>query len=325
MSALWFPVEERTKATAIVVAMYGVGLALSFIIGPNMVPQPSNVTVGPSMDLQPPHMAVLYSFPEDFKIPLSETEEIRSDIRDMLYLAFGWSVFLFILVVVYFPSKPPTPPSRTAAIQRTDYVTGIKQIAQNLNFWILALCYALPSGIGLGWASVLEITLGEIGVSQETSGWLGFAFILTGNLSGIVAGICADIFKRRLKLFVFLLYALAAASIGCFILIYKGLIHSIPLLYISLILGAIGIVSPTPIFFELACDTTYPVSEGITNGIFTTINNIPAVLFLIVLTLPGMSTSWVNWCMLGAVLSTFPLLYFYKEQHTRLDIDLPRV
>ncbi len=32
-------------------------------------------------------------------------------------------------------------------------------------------------------------------------------------------------------------------------------------------------------------------------------------------------TSWMNWCMLGAVVVCIPILCLFKERYSRLDID----
>ena len=38
----------------------------------------------------------------------------------------GFMAVLFILTLVYFPAKPPTPPSASAETKREDFVEGAK-------------------------------------------------------------------------------------------------------------------------------------------------------------------------------------------------------
>ena len=41
-----------------------------------------------------------------------------------------------------------------------------------------------------------------------------------------------------------------------------------------------------PLFFEMACEVTYPVAEGVTNLVLTLANNIFGLLFLFVQMIP---------------------------------------
>ena len=41
---------------------------------------------------------------------------------------FGVVTVLFLAVVIYFPDKPPRPPSYSAKIKREDFSAGVKQI-----------------------------------------------------------------------------------------------------------------------------------------------------------------------------------------------------
>ena len=41
---------------------------------------------------------------------------------------FAVVTFLFILVLIYFPDKPPLPPSKSAKRKRDDFFAGAKQI-----------------------------------------------------------------------------------------------------------------------------------------------------------------------------------------------------
>ena len=48
------------------------------------------------------------------------------DIMVLLSVYSGVSTLLLILVILYFPSNPPTPPSISAAEERTDWRKGWK-------------------------------------------------------------------------------------------------------------------------------------------------------------------------------------------------------
>ena len=78
-------------------------------------------------------------------------------------------------------------------------------------------------------------------------------------------------------------------------------------------------MAPTPLFFELSCEVAWPVPEEVNNGFLTMILNVPIVIFLSILMVPGIGTSWMNWFALGSVVVSVPVMVFIKEQCARLD------
>ena len=49
-----------------------------------------------------------------------------------------------------------------------------------------------------------------------------------------------------------------------------------------------------PLFFELTCESTYPIAEGVTNGFLTWLNNIPGLILLLVLMVPSIGTTYFS-------------------------------
>lgn len=43
-------------------------------------------------------------------------------------LEFAASAAAFLIVLLYFPSKPPVPPSISAGCARNDFLQGLKQL-----------------------------------------------------------------------------------------------------------------------------------------------------------------------------------------------------
>ena len=60
------------------------------------------------------------------KIVLSDTKGLKP----MLFAEFGCCAALFLLTLVYFPTKPPTPPTITASVDRLEFKKGLKQLLQ---------------------------------------------------------------------------------------------------------------------------------------------------------------------------------------------------
>ena len=112
VSVTWFPANQRTTATAFSSILNGLGCAVPYLVGPMVVPTKFNGTN-------------------------TTIKEVRRDIMYLNYSAFGWSTLLFVIILIYFPSKPPTPPSITASTGRLDFKNGLKHIMKNKMLWIL--------------------------------------------------------------------------------------------------------------------------------------------------------------------------------------------
>ena len=189
LSATWFPAHQRTTSTTILSVVKGLEFRLSFIVGPLIVPSTVNSTQS---------------------LGNRTVDEVRKDIKFLMYVTFGWCAFLFICILMYFPAKPPHPPSRAASLKKLSHIAGIKLLVRNRKFWMVAFAFILPYGTQIGWASVLDVNLSKISISQTTVGWLGFTAGTTGNICSLLVGKCSDIFSRRLKLIILLCYAVSA-------------------------------------------------------------------------------------------------------------------
>ena len=58
---------------------------------------------------------------------------IRPEHRNQLIKSFiecGFSVLVFLIIMVYFPAKPPLPPTVSASIERVDFKVGVKVLAR---------------------------------------------------------------------------------------------------------------------------------------------------------------------------------------------------
>lgn len=171
VSTTWFPPNERTTATAIGALAANFGAALAFFIGPTMIPR----TFDNSND-------------NKFNLTDKDIRFIEVRLMDYFYLQTGLAAFLFLCVVVYFPAKPPLPPSIAALKRKTTeigYLEGIKTLISNRSYWFLVFVFAASFGIYFGWTSVLDLAVQPFNISEKTSGWLGTG----GSLAGIVSGI----------------------------------------------------------------------------------------------------------------------------------------
>lgn len=172
VSSTWFPPNERTTATAIGTLAANFGAGLAFFIGPSMIPKTFDNPGNSNLNLT------------DKDIGL-----IEARLRYYFYLQTGLAALLFGCVAVYFPSKPPLPPSKAALTRKVTeigYVEGLKLLIKNQSYWLLVFVLAASFGIYFGWTSVLDLAVQPFNISEKTSGWLGTGGSLAGIISGII-------------------------------------------------------------------------------------------------------------------------------------------
>ena len=165
LSATWFPSNERTTSTALVMSASFTGGALSFVLGPLFVD-----------DIGTVHYSQVNSTQREFYF---------NQIRNLFLVEAGFNGLLFLTVLIYFPANPPFPPSRSSGAERVDPKSGLSQLLRNKSFLLLALLYGASCGVYSGWTSVLDQNLQDFDVGQKFAGWLGFVAIVSGAISGV--------------------------------------------------------------------------------------------------------------------------------------------
>ncbi|XP_030895089.1 solute carrier family 49 member 4 [Leptonychotes weddellii] len=161
LSTTWFSADERATATAIASMLSYLGGACAFLVGPLVVPAPNGTS------------------------PLLASETSRTHIKDLieavLYAEFGVVCLLFSATLVYFPPRPPLPPSVAAASQRLSYRRSFCRLLSNMRFLMIALAYAIPLGVFAGWSGVLDLILTPVHVSQCLPELSWFNWCLPGS------------------------------------------------------------------------------------------------------------------------------------------------
>ncbi|XP_051760883.1 solute carrier family 49 member 4 [Ctenopharyngodon idella] len=307
LSTTWFAPDQRATATAIASLIGYLGSACAFLIGPLAVPAPNDTEkLGSTIYWNQNH--------------------IGDRIQFVLYAEFGMIAALFVVVLFYFPSRPPIPPSVAAASQRLSYRSSICRLLSNMRFLMIALAYSVPTGVVAGWAGVLDMILTPVKVSQVDAGWIGFWSLVGGCVFGVAMARFADYIRGMLKLILVLMFAGASLAATWFTLTCLTRLTHLPstkaTLYTSCILVGIFINSSVPIFFELFIETVYPVPEGITCGVVTFLSNLFTGLLLFFLTFYFTELSWLNWCLTGSCIFSLLLLLFFRESYDRLYLDV---
>ncbi|XP_064627340.1 heme transporter FLVCR2-like isoform X2 [Lineus longissimus] len=271
LAAVWFGPNEVSTATAIGVFGNQVGVALGFLIPPNMIP-----------------------FSRDY-------DEVGHNMSIMFYATAGVTTALFILVLCVFKKSPPVPPSlaQVAAVQAAaneDYGASLKRLLKNRGFLLLTLTYGVNTGSYYAIGTLLNpIILKYYEGQQLLVGYIGLTLVLAGVLGSVVAGIWLDKTKT-FRLTTILIYALSMVGMA----VFSGTLHLGQIVVVFVVVGALGffMTGYLPVGFEFAAEITYPESEGTSSGLL----NASAQCFGIIFTL-GMSSLVLNVSVLSANLS----------------------
>ncbi|XP_052071525.1 solute carrier family 49 member 4-like [Mytilus californianus] len=183
--------------------------------------------------------------------------------------------------------------------------------------------FAIPSGVYGSWGSVLDVNLKPFGISQKEAGWLDFYGSIGGTIFGILLSRFSDIFMKRIKSFLVVVYSVAAIFFVIFTLMCTNVIHPYTgVLYFTCIGGSTLVGGAMPLFFELSCETTYPIAEGVTTGFMTLALNITGTIFLLLSLIPNIGPIWPNWTLIGCIVVTVPMLIAFKADYKRIDVDV---
>jgi len=304
ISAQWFPRNQRTTATGLYTVANILGNCASYLVGPLMVPSTGTV----------------------------------NDIREYLWLMFYASCGTMLLATIYLPNRPPRgfEPSKTAGLERTDSSRGLRILVVTKDFWLLALAFGVMSGVYCGWgvlyALIVQKILGEDGLhnsdAQELAAQIGFCSFLAGNLTGFVLSAITDACAKRITMRMILIGLSLGGTLlygALCVLIYREEwieYAGLSTFFAICVLTGVCVLGSYPIFYEAAVEAVYPIGEGLSTSVLTTMTNLFNLIFLL---LPAFSVKIGTWVIyVSAVSCLFSLLcvYFFNGQLKRVAEDL---
>ena len=148
LSVKWFPVNERTTATGVVIATQMSGLIPPALLFPYVVrePRPGNTscTDPANKDL---------------------VQDIKTDVSYVLYTEAAVTSLVFLTMLAYFPASPPTPPSPSATAERYSVKKGLVNIFTSFKNIMTGIAFA-SINIPMMWITVANQNLHPLGLSQ---------------------------------------------------------------------------------------------------------------------------------------------------------------
>lgn len=300
VSAAWFPVNQRTTATAVMMTMNDVGKSVGFAVGPLMV-----------FDNDP-------------------VEAQRSQIRQVYYIEALLCAVALCGIMYYFPNQPLSSPSQSATDvedlrQESDTGSAVQDWGTLVTWpqgWILFLCTGVPVGVAQGWSMELDMNLLEaFGLSEDGADFIGFWQAPAGILVGVLFAFLSDRFPGNLKLLILILYAMAVLMFLWIVVCGNGEVQEDPfLLYFACIFGAACIDGSIPLYTELAIEATYPIGAGITGGFMQLLVMLVQCVFMFV-PIDQLGTQWMNWTLLISSATCTFCLFLWEAKYERLKVD----
>ncbi|XP_076035527.1 solute carrier family 49 member 4 homolog isoform X2 [Oratosquilla oratoria] len=319
LSSTWFPPKERTTATGVGCTFNQLGNAGGFFLGPLIVKSPNNS----SKNGTDPNATLFLMGDEPDP---AEVDVLRKEIMDYMWITAGICVAFFIFTIAYFPSKPKKPPSLSANLheETRPLLADLKLISKNCNFWTLLIPYAVTIGLNVAWSSVLDINVMPFNISQDEAGWLG-VYVTFGSVAmALIAARFTDILFGHIKLTIIILMGIATTGFTWFLLLMnRCLPFSKVQMYISVIIGASFNYACSPLFFELAVEIAYPVSEGVVGGFLTLFWNIAGSCFLFSMQGIKEDVVWMDYVLAVQGMLVIVLVAFVKEEYKRTQLDRP--
>ena len=342
LTAHWFPPNERNTATSVGQLFNALGNGLSFLLGLAMVTEPTELS-GTKCDAS----GDTITFAD-----LEPRETVR-DIMSLNYTHAAVDIVLFILLVLYFPSKPEKPPSISSAEERLDFVGGFKILAKSLDTWLVLIAYAFPQCLIQLYQSMMVINLTDLDLDYATENnsyveyetdtcegricehWvntLGVVMCFVSVFTSIAVASFLTLFKRKMKLSIMLLLCMSAILFIISTLVLEQVITFNSLaglklaLYLLLIPAVTLAQSSSPIAFELSVENSYPVSEGVIGGWLTGWFNVLGGVFFLIFLIPDelghpLDPRWLNFVLPISVIVPLPALVMLTEKYTRMKTD----
>ena len=313
ISAAWFPPNERTRATSISQMFNALGVGVSNLLGTYIVREVGGENSGDGDKTETG---------DDMNI-----KNVESDIEMLLYVYAGVSTLISILILIYFPSEPPSPPSNTASEDRLGFLNGIKSLVKNRNAWPVVITYAMSQGLVQMWQSLLVINLTslDIHVSETWASTLGIVISFASVFSSIIIATFMDYFRKKMKLAIIILLSFSGLLFIFCTLITEDIISCGDVsmfkivMYILLVTGVSLACSCAPITFEFCAELCYPVAEGTIGTWLCVWFNTLSAIFLALF--PEIGSRVLNYVLPCSVLLPLPALLMVKEDYKRSVID----
>ncbi|CAF1548078.1 unnamed protein product [Didymodactylos carnosus] len=208
----------------------------------------------------------------------------------LLLVQAGFITLATLLIVLFYKSSPPTPPSRsqkpavTMSSSPTTVMSNIwkdcVKLLKNKQFLMLLFSFSIGLGLFSAITTLLEEIIRPCGYTTSDAGIFGAIIIVAGLIGAGIAGVLMDK-THSYRLILKILIVLAFCSGIYFLLILRPNMYY-PLA-VSFGLMGLFLLPLLPVVFECSIECTFPINEACSNGILMCSGNILGGIFIFIL------------------------------------------
>ncbi|GFR16667.1 feline leukemia virus subgroup C receptor-related protein 1 [Trichonephila clavata] len=252
LAGVWFSANEVSRACAVGVFGNQLGIALGFLLPPQIVPSSPN------------------------------KDDVKRGLSILFYSIAAITSVIFLSIVFFFKEKPPHPPSRAQAAiltndSRSSYWTSIWKLCKNLHYMLLLVTYGINVGVFYAISTFLnQMILHYNKGAEESAGLMGLTIVISGMVGSVVCGILLDKTHRfkETTLGVYLLSTLGMITFTI-VLPYGNILS---MFFVSSLLGFF-MTGYLPLGFEFAAEITYPEAEATSSGFLNASAQVFGIIF----------------------------------------------
>lgn len=201
------------------------------------------------------------------------------DVPNMLYIVAGISTVCTIPTFL-IPKSPKVPPSVSSALDRTPFWQGVKAVAKNVQFWVVAFIASVSIGMVFSVSVLVIEAISPYGYTEQQAGICASIIVFSGFLGGGMTGYWAGKTAQHIML----IKLFTPITVFTYVIfIFDLLPNSFATVIIACILNGFFSYALFPIYLELASELTYPVSESISSCIIWTLCTVTLLIFTIII------------------------------------------
>eukprot|EP00026_Physarum_polycephalum_P004765 Phypoly_transcript_04789.p1 GENE.Phypoly_transcript_04789~~Phypoly_transcript_04789.p1 ORF type:complete len:388 (+),score=46.60 Phypoly_transcript_04789:455-1618(+) len=280
----WFGENERTTATSIGALSNQIGVAVGFYMPAAIATEPSKI-----------HLLLIIQ-------------------------AAMASGILLLTLIGFRTSVPPTPPSRTAATEKTKFFNGLRDAARDKSFWVLLIGFGMAVGVFYALCTLLNQFVDPYQYTQKEAGTLGSVILFVGLGGALIAGPVLD----RTKSFRLLSTLTFVGFLGGMTW-FAFALHENNLVSLFCCCGFIGFWSTAmlPVCLEAGVECTYPVAEGLSSGLLLMFAQVFGIIITFVLSAVQneYTTKIAVYSQMGIAGLAFLIILFFKTNYKRMEAE----
>ncbi|KAK0084256.1 hypothetical protein PV326_006333 [Microctonus aethiopoides] len=328
VSAIWFPIGERTTATGISSACGQLGVAMSYLLGPALVGNnPShhlNVKAKNnnhwktldqhSNDIAPKSIEI--SGNNSNNLLTSDQILLRIQITSLMRIEFVIQFIVMLGILWFFPRQSEFSTSNFK-MSTINFNKSLKNLIRNKSMWLLCLAAAFCQGMTGPWLVMITMAFGST-VTQDEADKLAFWTVIFSSILSLCATRIMDSFQGHLKLAIYMLLLTSTMMFLWIVLLdWRVLTFHKDELYAAVIIGIATSWSTPALFFELASEIAFPVSEAIVGGYLIFLSNIIGTTFYLSYIIPGMGGRLSTCLVFGNLIIATILIAYVKDDYNR--------